>query len=262
MLCRSMSDRFEEGDIVLLHSQGKGFLVRIDGELVKLKGRRGAVSTKRLVGLEPGSKLELGSGSFVLLRPDIRDIQENLDRGPQIIIPKDSSMIVLGLGLSSGMKVLEGGAGSGALTTILLNAVSPGGKVITYDIKEDHIEKAKRNVEKTPFLDSWEPKLGDVSDELLERDMDAVVIDVPSPEHAVEGLSKVLRPGGRLCSYVPTTNQMERAYKALTETGFTDLEAIEIIQRPYSVKEGAVRPVHEILAHTGFLVFARWMGSL
>ncbi|MEA3559995.1 MAG: tRNA (adenine-N1)-methyltransferase [Candidatus Thermoplasmatota archaeon] len=256
-----MSNRFENGDHVLLFSENERYLIRIDGEIVKLRGRRGAVSTARIIGKEHGTVLELGSRSFALLRPDIRDVQENLDRGPQIIIPKDSSVIVANTGLSSGMNIVEGGAGSGALTTVLLNAVCPGGSVVTYDIKQEHIDQARRNVDRTPWAGSWHPRIGDVSDGFSEKDLDAVILDVPSPELAVEGVSAALRPGGRFCSYIPTMNQMERVFGALEESGFSSVEALEMIQRPYSVKKGAVRPVHEILAHTGFLVFARWPGS-
>ena len=255
-----MSNRFESGDLVLLFSEKERYLIRIDGELVKLRGRRGAISSARMIGKEPGTSIELGSSSFLLLRPDIRDVQENLDRGPQIVIPKDSSMIVAGTGLSSGMNIVEGGAGSGALTTVLLNAVCPGGSIVTYDIKQEHIETAERNVKRTPWRDSWHPKVGDVADSITERDLDAVILDVPSPELAVKGVSRALKPGGRFCSYIPTMNQMERVFIALEESGFSSIEALEVIQRPYSVKKGAVRPVHEILAHTGFLVFARWPG--
>ncbi|MFO8050365.1 MAG: tRNA (adenine-N1)-methyltransferase [Thermoplasmatota archaeon] len=263
LLYRSMTHHgFEEGDMVLLYSQRESFLVRINGEIARLRGRRGAVSTDRMIGAEEGSRLEIASKSFTLIRPDIRDIQENLERGPQIIVPKDSSMIVLGLGLSSGMNVLEGGAGSGALTTVLLNAVSPEGTVVTYDIKKEHLEKAGRNVARTPWEGSWDPRVGDIAESLPGMEMDAAVVDVPEPEICIEKMADVLKIGGRFCSYVPTTNQMERVHGALSRTGFTSIEALEIVQRPYSVKKGAVRPVHEILAHTGFLVFARWPGII
>jgi tRNA (adenine57-N1/adenine58-N1)-methyltransferase len=257
-----MDDRFKKDDLVILAGTRGNHLIRLEEGMVRIGGRRGAVSSGRIMGQRPGSVLDMGGTSFVMLRPDARDIQENLDRGPQIIIPKDSDAIIGGLGLSSGMRVLEGGAGSGALTCALLNAVAPDGNVETFDIKKEHLRKAGSNVNKTRWNNCWDGKLGDVSSVSFEGIFDAAVLDVPSPETAVGNIASSLRPGSRFCSYVPTMNQMERVYLELENTGFYGVEAIEIVHRPFSVKEGAVRPVHEILAHTGYLIFARWMGSL
>jgi hypothetical protein len=103
-------------------------------------------------------------------------------------------------------------------------------------------------------------KLGDISEQISESNLDAFVIDVPEPEKAVRTASRSLAPGGRFCSYVPTSNQMERVFIALRGSGFEEVRAMELMERGYSVKEGATRPVTEMLSHTGFLVFARWPG--
>jgi tRNA (adenine57-N1/adenine58-N1)-methyltransferase len=94
-----------------------------------------------------------------------------------------------------------------------------------------------------------------------EKDLDAAVLDIPEPDQAVEAISRSLKIGARFCAYIPTTNQLERVVIALKRSGYVNIEPLEIIRRPFSVKEGATRPATEILAHTGFLVFARWPGS-
>ncbi|MGA1819715.1 MAG: tRNA (adenine-N1)-methyltransferase [Thermoplasmatota archaeon] len=256
-----MDDSFREGDDVLLVEGERSFMVRIDGSIAKMKGSRGGVSTSRLIGMRSGETFTIGSRSFLLLRPDIRDRIDNIERGPQIIVPKDASHIITGLGLSSGSRVVEGGAGSGGLTLFLLSSVGPEGRVWTYDVREDHLRVTADNVKMAGLTGWWEGKLGDVREGVDEKDTDAMVLDVPEPELAVERLSASLKPGGRFCSYVPTTNQLERVVLALRRSGFINVESMEVIIRPYSVKEGATRPVNEILAHTGFLVFARWPGS-
>ncbi|MGA1793497.1 MAG: tRNA (adenine-N1)-methyltransferase [Thermoplasmatota archaeon] len=256
-----MDDEFREGDDVLLVEGERSFIVKIDGSIAKMKGSRGGISTSRLIGSRPGGIITIGTRSFFLLRPDMRDRIENIERGPQIIIPKDASHIITGLGLTNGSRVVEGGAGSGGLTLFLLNSVMPEGRVWTYDIREDHLKVTADNVRKADLSAQWEGKLGDVRYGVDEKDIDAVVLDVPEPELAVESLSRSIRQGGRFCSYVPTTNQLERVVLALRRHGFVNVEALEIVVRPYSVKEGATRPVTEILSHTGFLVFARWLGS-
>ncbi len=260
-LSPAMGEILKKGDMVLL-VEGKGtHLVHLDGNMSKLKGKRGAVNTSRIIGMEPGQRLDLGSRSFTIFKPDIRDLLDGIERGAQIIIPKDASGIVHGLGLSSGSKVVEGGAGSGGLTLFLLNSVSPGGMVHTYDIREDHLGLASTNVIRAGLEECWDGKIGDVREGVVETEMDAFVVDVPEPEKCIRTALKALRPGGRFCAYVPTTNQMERVVLSLRDEGFISIEPLEIIQRGFSVKEGATRPVNEILSHTGFLIFARWPGS-
>ncbi|MBN1540216.1 MAG: methyltransferase domain-containing protein, partial [Candidatus Thermoplasmatota archaeon] len=239
----------------------RSFVVRIDGSMARLKGVRGGVLTSRLIGMKAGDRISIGDLGFLLLEPDIRDHIENIERGPQIIIPKDASEIVWGLALSNGSRVLEGGAGSGGLTLFLLNSVSPEGKVYSYDVREDHLKMTASNVERAGLLGQWEGTVGDVTESVDRHDLDAVVLDIPEPERALTVAASSLKIGGRFCAYVPTTNQLERITLSLMREGFGSVEPLELIRRPYSIKEGATRPVTEMLSHTGFLVFARWMGS-
>jgi tRNA (adenine57-N1/adenine58-N1)-methyltransferase len=230
----------------------------IDGGMAKIRDPKGAIDTRKIIGMIPGEKINIGSLSYIVLRPDTMDHLSNLERGPQMIIPKDSARIISGLGISNGSVVVEGGAGSGALTIALLSNVAPDGRVVTYDIRSDHLEKAGRNVARTPFSGEWRPKEGSIYDDIEEREVDAFVVDVPEPERTVGTASSCLRTGGRFCAYVPTFNQMERAVIALRKEGFENISSMEIIERGFSVKEGATRPVTEMLSHTGLLVFARW----
>ncbi len=259
--CPCMDNKFEKGDTILIKGSRKDHLVTIDGGMCRLSDPRGAFDTGRLIGTSPGDELKIGSARFLLHVPDVLDHLMYLNRGPQMIIPKDSSRIVMGLGLSNGSKVLEGGAGSGALSIAILNSIGDEGKLITYDIRKDHLEKAGANIERAGLSSSWEGKLGNVYDGIQGDGFDAFVVDVPEPEKVVKVASKSLRSGGRFCSYVPTFNQMERAVIALRGYDFSEIKAIEIIERGFSVKDGATRPVTEMLSHTGFLVFGRWYPS-
>ncbi len=235
----------------------KGYLVKLEEGMMKLEGGRGALSSSNIVGRKEGDRVTIGRKEFILIRPDILDHIEHIDRGPQMIIPKDSAAIILGLGLTSGKRVIEGGAGSGGLTIALLNSVRPDGGVTTYDIRDDHLRKARKNVETAGLSDNWEGLLGDVRSDVKVEEADAVVLDIPDPEQATGSAWEALRPGGRFCAYVPTSNQLERCCLSLRDAGFSNVEAMELIKRGYSVKEGAVRPSTEMLGHTGFLIFAR-----
>ena len=56
-----------------------------------------------------------------------------MPRGPQVIYPKDAAQIVHEGDIFPGARVLEAGAGSGALTLSLLRAVGPDGQVMSYE---------------------------------------------------------------------------------------------------------------------------------
>ncbi len=248
---------FEFGESVLLMDGHKAYLVKLQEGMMKLEGGRGALSSSNIVGKKEGDRITIGRKEFILIRPDILDHIEHIDRGAQMILPKDSAAIVLGLGLTSGKIVVEGGAGSGGLTIALLNSVRPNGRVTTYDIRDDHLRKARMNVGTAGLSDNWEGLLGDVRSDVKQGEVDAVVLDIPDPEEATRSAWDALRSGGRFCAYVPTSNQMEKCCLSLRRVGFSGVESMELIKRGYSVKEGAVRPSTEMLGHTGFLIFAR-----
>jgi tRNA (adenine57-N1/adenine58-N1)-methyltransferase len=209
----------------------------------------------------PGASVAVGSRELTLLRPDVIDHLSSIERGAQTILPKDSSWMVLHLGLRSGDTVVEAGAGSGGLTLALLNAVWPDGHVITYDIRQDHLDNARRNVERTDMAKCWEGRIADVREGVPQKDADALAMDIPDPENAVLAAASCLKPGGRICCYVPTMNQVERCVLTLRNGPFTSISAIELMERKLSVKEGAVRPDTEMLGHTGYIIIARALSA-
>jgi len=252
-----MSDHFAEGESVLLRGERGSFVVRLIGERIALGPSKGSISASEVIGRRSGDIISIGSREFILLRPDIIDCLEHLDRGPQMISAKDSGPIALYLGIRSGDTVLEAGAGSGGLTMVLLNTVFPHGKVITYDLREEHLKRTRANVEMTGTLQCWEGRIGDIRDHVPDREMDAVALDIPDPENALGSVVEALKPGGRICCYVPTANQVERCFLGMVRVGLTETRALEILSRDLSVKEGATRPSTEMLGHTGYLVLAR-----
>ena len=253
-----MADKVRDGDLVLLFDGAKEHLVRAEDRMAALGGGAGALNAKRLIGMGYGEVLGIGSRELLVLRPDIRDLLGGLERGPQIITAKDIGPMIIEMGLTSGMTVVEGGAGSGSLTLALLNAVGPTGRVLTYEVRGDHLEKARRNVSMSPYRDRWEARLGDISRCDI-KGVDAFVVDVPDPQDAVEAAANALITGGRFCSYIPTVNQLEKVFERLREAGFVRIRATEVLSRDYSVKKGAVRPQTEMLGHTGYMVHARWV---
>ncbi len=201
-------------------------------------------------------KIKIGLKEYISMKSNLYDYLSTIRRNAQIIDIKDSSYIIARCGIRAGSVVVEGGMGSGALTTALLYFTYPSGRVFTYERRKDFAEFAKNNVERIEH-EHWTLKHGDVTKDVEEREVDAFVVDIPEPWNAVDMAKKALKRGGCFSSYVPTFNQMEKVYKKMEEEGFMDMEACEIIKRGMHVGELGTRPDNIEVGHTGFMIFGR-----
>ncbi|HVO78151.1 MAG TPA: tRNA (adenine-N1)-methyltransferase [Methanomassiliicoccales archaeon] len=242
--------------VYLLDENGKRHFLRVGQGMAKVPGL-GVIDSSRLLDVEEGGRIELAGTGFVVLGPKAPELMESLDRGAQVIMPKDAATIVFQLGIEAGETVIEAGVGSGSLTTALLFAVGPNGKVVSIEIREDHASKASRNIERTGLADRWRLVVADAKTAKIGETADCLVMDLPAPWEALENLGSRLRSGGRVCAYVPNMNQVEQTVKALRANGYVEAEALENLQRGIEVHEGGVRPSFDMLGHTGYLIFAR-----
>lgn len=214
-----------------------------------------------LIGAREGTALRTEKGMEVLvLRPTREEFILKMKRGAQVIYTKDQAMILAAADVRPGCTVVEAGAGSGALTMALLAAVGESGRVISYDIREDHLKIARKNVAR--FLGgepaNWEPRLGDLADDLADLHAHRVVLDMLEPWQMVTGAAEALAPGGILLAYTPTVTQVMRFTDTLWADGrFADVSTTETLVRSWSVDGLAVRPGHRMVAHTAFLTTAR-----
>ena len=223
---------------------------------------RGAIAHDAVIGLPEGSVVKSTNGDpFLVLRPLLVDYVMSMPRGAQVVYPKDAAQIVHEGDIFPGARVLEAGAGSGALTCSLLRAVGPAGTVTSYEVRADHAEHARRNVE--VFFgtapDNWQLMLSDLADsDLPDGSVDRVVLDMLAPWEMLDTVSRVLIAGGVLMIYVATVTQLSRAVEALREQQcWTEPRAWESLQRNWNVVGLAVRPQHNMRGHTAFLIFAR-----
>lgn len=249
-------DTIASGDRVILAEGDERRLVVAGGEALRVAGV-GVIDPGKLVGLEWGASYRVGSRAWRLLRPGYADLAASIERKAQIVLPKDAARILWECDVRAGARVVESGAGSGALTVALAHAVRPGGRVTVYEIRDDFLAHARGNVERAGLAEVVELKLGDVTRGIAERGVDAVVLDLPNPWDAVSGAKDALRADGHLAAYVPLVSQMEQAVAALKAAGFVDVRVLEVIERAWHVGERGARPEHQMLGHTGFLVFAR-----
>lgn len=223
---------------------------------------RGAIAHDAVIGLPEGSVVKSTNGDpFLVLRPLLVDYVMSMPRGAQVVYPKDAAQIVHEGDIFPGARVLEAGAGSGALTCSLLRAVGPGGQLISYEARADHAEHARRNVE--TFVgsppDNWQLIVEDLVDcDLPEGSIDRVVLDMLAPWDVLEAVARVLVAGGVLMIYVATVTQLSKTVEALREQQcWTEPRAWETMQRGWNVVGLAVRPQHNMRGHTAFLVSAR-----
>ncbi len=245
-----------KGDSIVIWHPDRSFLIEVDGNVKKIKGL-GVVDTSNLIDVEYGKKVRYGRNEYVLLQPAVKDITDFLKRKAQVILPRIGAQIILHADISCGDRVVEGGAGSGFLSALLCHAVGPKGQVHTYELREEHLKVAKKNIERLGFEDRWSSVLGDVTSDVKETDIDAFIVDIPEPWASLDMAAQSLKNGGFFASYIPTMNQLERIYTEMEEYGFVDIKAFESLEREIKVKEGAVRPSFDMLGHTGYVVVGR-----
>ena len=251
-------------------------VVARDGDLVQLLGSRhkshflrlkagGAFQTHRgellhddIIGQSWGTRLYSHTGNpFYLMRPGLADLISGIKRNTQILYPKDIGYIVMVMGIGPGVRVLEAGTGSGALTTAFAFLVGESGRVVSYDKREQMQNLARKNLTRLGLMDRVDFKLGDVGDGFEERDMDAVFLDLPNPYDYLAQVKASLKPGGFLGLILPTVNQVSVTLKALRVHDFAFPEVCEIMLRFYKPDWERLRPTDRMVAHTGYLVFGR-----
>ena len=261
------SGPFREGDRVqLTDPKGRHYtLVLTPGG--QYHTHRGAVAHDDLIGRPEGSLVtSVGGTSYLALRPLLADYVLSMPRGAQVIYPKDAGQIVMWGDIFPGARVLEAGAGSGALTCSLLRAVGPEGQVTSYEVRADHAEHAERNV--TTFFGerpkNWDLRVRDLAahaDELTgdgAGEVDRMILDMLSPWEMLPVAAASVIPGGVLIVYVATTTQLSKVTEGLREQQcWTEPQAWETLMRPWHVVGLAVRPEHRMVAHTAFVLIAR-----
>ena len=223
---------------------------------------RGALAHDELIGRPEGSVVHSSGGTpYVALRPLLADYTLGMGRGAAVIYPKDAAHIVAFADIFPGARVIEAGAGSGALSCWLLRAAGDDGLVASYERRPDFAEVARRNVEK--FFGgphpAWRLTVGDLAVAgTAGETYDRVVLDMLAPWELADTAARLLVPGGLACCYVATTTQLSRTAEALRGQGcFDEPAAWESLVRGWHVDGLAVRPEHRMVGHTGFLVTAR-----
>ena len=245
--------------VLLVDQKERRYLLRLR-EGAEFHTHAGIVAHDALIGAEEGTTVEGNTGRrFLVLRPTLADVVLKMPRGAQVIYPKDLGAILLAADISPGVRVLESGVGSGALSMTLLRA---GAVVLGYELRAEFAERARAYVEALLGPDvAYTVEVRDLTDGFDERQLDRVLLDMPCPWAVVGAAAEALRPGGILCSYLPTINQTAQLREALASGPWGIAESFELLRRSWHVEARSVRPDHRMVAHTGFLTTARRLAA-
>jgi tRNA (adenine57-N1/adenine58-N1)-methyltransferase len=241
--------------IMLIDAKDRRYLVTLRPG-AQFHTHAGTIPHDSLIGALEGDVITGSLGRpFLVLRPTLADTVLKMPRGAQVIYPKDLGAILIQADISPGLRVLEAGVGSGALSMTLLRA---GALITGYEIREDFAERARENVH-AMLGESvhYDIHIRDVTAGIEETDYDRIILDMPEPWAVVPHAAHALRPGGIFLAYLPTINQTMQLRDALHAHAFGLAETVEILRRTWHIDGRSVRPDHRMVAHTGFLTSAR-----
>jgi len=256
-----MTQPIAEGESIILldPEDDKEFLYKMR-EKGHINLHKGKILHTEIIGKPEGTVVRSSKGNpFLVFRPTLFQYIMHMKRDTSIIYPKDLALILLYADIHPGCTVLEAGIGSGSLTLALLRAVGTEGRVISYERREEFIERAQKNIQlfmgDPPNL---EIKLHDIYEGIEETGLDRIILDIPEPWRVIQDAATSLLPGGVFVGYLPTIIQVKSLVDALREEQrFSSIEVFEVLFRNWNIEGLSVRPFHQMVGHTGFITLAR-----
>ncbi len=257
-----MNKPFDYGDRVLLLDVKQRRYLLILKEGGEFHSHNGFVPHADIVGNFEGLIARSTKGSsYTVLRPTLEDFVVQMPRGAQVIYPKDLAPICMIADIGPGVKVLETGVGSGALSMTMLRY---GAEITGYELREDFANRAISNVRSflgEDALSRYNVEIRDAYDGIDGNDFDRVVLDLPEPWNVVPHAEKALRLGGIIVAYTPSITQAVQVREALARSrAWNGARTLEVLHRGWHIEGMAVRPDHRMVAHTAFLTTARFLG--
>ena len=245
-----------EGDMVVCRIPGEDSVLVEIRCFASLETDSGTLPHSEMIGKQLGTRVQTSEGQAVyLLEPTPEDLIEGAERNSPVNYPKEVSRILLRLGIGPGSRVLEIGTGSGILTMALAYAVGTEGRIYSYDVRQDMLDCAGRNLQRTGLADRVELNRREFQEPIDERNLDAATMDIMKPWRELAQVCKALRDGAYLSCSVLTYNQLETLAESMPETCFLPLESMEIFCRELRPRKNTTRPKYNMLGHTHLLQF-------
>lgn len=250
--------------IILTDNKGRSRIHKIE-EGRDLHTQFGVIKAETLAAAEYGEEVRSHLGaSWRIIRPTIYDLVKGVSRSTQIVYPKEIGCIIMKLGIGPGVRVIEAGSGSGGLTTALAWFVGDSGRVETFERRPEFHELCQKNLDRVGLKERVHFYRHDIAEGFLpplESPADCLFLDVRTPWEYLDKVVEAVIPGAPTGFLLPTTNQVSELLKAFESAPFCDIEVLEIFLRRYKPVAERLRPEDRMVAHTGFLIFAR-VGAL
>jgi|TARA_B110000263_G_C15304254_1_gene509529 tRNA (adenine57-N1/adenine58-N1)-methyltransferase len=257
--------------VALREDDGRAYLLQKKPGEIKIKGLGRFDSEELLRGFSIGDRIKVGQKSLTIVEAALPEARRNMFRRAQTIGIKDSGFLLSWMGIGVGSRVLEGGHGSAGLAMHIANVLGNNGTLISVEVREEHAQVGKQNMDRLkeilPEFPDWHLIVGDLMDieekvKQICENIDAAIIDMAEPWTVVNSIIPILRIGGRIACYCPTTSQLEKSWNACEDAGLEIEWAGEMIERKWSkASKGGVRPGNQPMGHTAFLIIAAKIAS-
>lgn len=245
---------------LLIDSKKRRYLLTL-AENGEFHSHAGFVPHALIIGQSEGIEVRSTRGAvYVVLRPTLEDFVLEMPRGAQVIYPKDLAPICMLADIGPGVRVLETGLGSGALSMTMLRW---GAEIVGYEVREDFLNRAVANVRSMlgeSVLDRYHVELRDAYEGIPATNIDRVVLDLPEPWRVIPHLPGALHRGGIVVAYTPSITQAMQVRECMAGKAWGDVRTLEVLHRTWHIEGQAVRPDHRMVAHTAFLTVGRWLG--
>jgi tRNA (adenine57-N1/adenine58-N1)-methyltransferase catalytic subunit len=241
--------------IVIMDERGKKYLI---DQKTDFQSDLGIINQEDISKAKVGQVLNTHlNKEFKVIKPNINDFIELMDRRCSILIQKDIGTIITRCGLGSGSKIVDAGTGAGAIALNFGNIVGKTGHVYSYEIRKDFSEVAKKNIETFGLNDIIEIKNQDIKEGIDEKEIDLVFLDLIKPYDIFQDVYEKLNLGGYLAVYAPYIDQIETSYKVAKKLDFQELAILETLEREIEVRNQGTRPKTRMVGHSGYLMFGR-----
>ncbi len=192
-------------------------------------------------------EIEIGSRTFRTRRSTLSDVSSSIERGPQIVLPKDVAQIGFELDLPFCSRLLEIGGGAGGFS--ILAALMYRLKIVSYELDQEYFQLMKKNARRFEVDEFIEVNNRDGREADIDS-FESIFIDNPEPWNF---LDVKLTGNKKISTILPTYSQAERFSRFLLKKDFL-VNVHELIDVPMKLSAMGMRPETSFLYHTGFIV--------